>query len=75
MSAIVHDSGMPGFLAPRPQFSFDGRPEIHAPAPESYAEARAMTQKWERMLGEAWYRENANLAHQFWMMKRPWWLT
>lgn len=74
MGAIYHDSGLPSFIAPGPKFSFFDVTEIHQAAPESYEEARVRLQAWECRFGAVWYRHNANLAHQFWQLRRPWWL-
>jgi hypothetical protein len=74
MGAIWHDIKLPSFLGVPPSYSFLDISEIIAPAPESYAEARQRIQRWERKLGAAWYTHNAELAHQFYIAKRPWWL-
>jgi hypothetical protein len=75
MAAIWHQSAYPPIFHPPPMFSFRDVAEIVAPAPEDYAEARASMQAWERKMGAAWYQHNANLAHAFWEMKKPWWLS
>lgn len=74
MSAIWHQSDVPSFLCPAPQFSFFDVAEIVQPAPESYAEARAHLQAWERRLGAGWYQRNALDAKTLWESKKPWWL-
>ena len=74
MAAIWHDSGAPSFLGIPPSYSFQDVAEIHAPAPESYAESRQRMQRWEKKLGAAYYKHNAQLAYEFWQAKRPWWL-
>ena len=75
MSAIWHDHGQPSFLGIGPKFSFFDVAEIHAPAPEQYAEARARMQAWERKMGAGYFQHNAKLAWEFWQTKRPWWLV
>lgn len=58
-----------------PRFSFFDIAEIVVPAPESYAEARARLQRWERKMGAGYYQHNAELAYIFWQHKKPWWLS
>ena len=75
MTAIWHDTGAPSFFSVPPSFSFQDIAQIVAPAPTSYELYRAKLQRWERRLGAAWYVNNANLAHQFYLSKREWWLN
>lgn len=75
MSAIWHDMQTPSFLPAGPLFSFHDIAEIVQPAPDSYEEARAHLQRWERKFGAAWYQDNAKLAWKIWQRKRPWWLV
>ena len=75
MGAIWHDNKMPSFLGIPPSYSFQDIAEIVIPAPESYAEARARMQAWERKMGGAWFQHNAELAHVLWERKKPWWLS
>jgi hypothetical protein len=75
MGAIWHDSGVPGFLAPAPRFSFHELPEIHQEAPASYRAAMEELRALEMARGAGWDKHNAELAHSFYMMKRPWWLN
>lgn len=74
MSALWHDHGLPSFLAAGPLFSFHEVAEVVAPCPETYATARARLQRWERKMGAAYFKHNADLARQFWLAQRPWWL-
>jgi len=74
MTAIWHDTSVPGFFAPVPQFSFHELPEIHQEAPAAYAAAMAEMRARERAFGAAWYRHNAELAMRAWARRRPWWL-
>jgi hypothetical protein len=75
VGAIWHDAGTPSWLAAGPQFSFLDVAAIVQPAPESYEQARAELQRWERKFGAPWYRDNARRARELWLMKRPWWLV
>jgi hypothetical protein len=75
MSAIWHDSGMPGFMASAPRFSFHDLPEIVQEAPAAYKAVVEDMRIRERLLGAGWFRHNAELSYQFWLMKRPWWLA
>ena len=72
MSAIWHDSGLPSFIGAGPRFSFFDVAEIVQPAPESYIEARAKLQHWERKFGVVWYQHNARLAYFMWQRNKPW---
>ena len=72
MSTIWHDDAQPSFLGIAPRFSFFDIAEIVVHAPEQYEQARARLQAWERKLGCVFYQHNAELAYEFYRMKRPW---
>lgn len=74
MSATWHDHGMPSFFGVAPRFSFYEVAEIHQEAPAPYAAAMEEIRWRERMLGAEWFKHNAELAHQFYEMKKPWYL-
>lgn len=44
-------------------------------APAAYAEARFEMMAREYRLGAEYYRHNAEVAHSFWLLHRPWWLA
>ena len=75
MSAIWHDSGIPSFLAPPPRFSFHDLPEVVQEAPASYQAVLAEMRARDRVLGAGWLQHNAVLAHEFYQMKRDWWVS
>ena len=75
MGAIWHDHKQPSFLGIPPSYSFQDVAEIHIEAPVPYAQARARLQRWERKMGAAWFKQNADLAQRFYLAKRPWWIT
>lgn len=74
MSASWHDDDKPSFLGFAPQFSFYELPEIHQEAPTPYQAAMEEIRIREKLFGRQWFQHNAELAHQFWEMKKPWWL-
>lgn len=76
MSAIWHDNGMPSFLGIKPSFSFHELAEIHVEAPTPYQCAMEDLRIREALLGydSDWHQHNAELAHSFYEMKKPWWL-
>ena len=74
MASIWHDHGKPSFLGIPPSYSFHDLAEIVQPAPESYAEARAKMQAWERRLWAVFYQDISVRAYVLWQLKRPWWL-
>jgi hypothetical protein len=73
LSAIWRDSGQPSFLGIGPRFSFYELAEAHQEAPSPYQAAMEDMRIREQLLGGEWFRHNTDLAHQFWLMKRPWW--
>lgn len=75
MSVIVHDqSQCSGIFGIPPSYSFHDLAEITAEAPIAYEMARADMRERRLVLGESWYRRNAELAQRAWAMHRPWWL-
>lgn len=77
MSAIWHDHGQPSFLGIAPSFSFYETAQIIEPveiACPSYAVAMQEIRIREKLLGDGWFKHNAELSHIFWEMKKPWWL-
>jgi hypothetical protein len=74
VAAIWHDHGLPSFLGAGPRYSFFDVAEIVEVAPAEYEAARLQLQAWERKLGSGWYQHNAELAHAFYVRKKPWWL-
>jgi len=73
MAGMWHESSVPGFFATRPMFSFHELPEIHQEAPAAYAAAMSEIRAREMVLGAGWFRNNAEVAHEWWERKRPWW--
>lgn len=68
MAAIWHDTGVPGWLSPKPQFSFHEMAEIHIPAPENYAHAM---QEFNRKYAEV-HMIYVLQGEVVWQRKRPW---
>lgn len=67
-------SHLPGLLPERLGFSFYDPPQIIAECPIGYAAAMAEIKARDTLLGVGWLRRNAELAHEFWDRKKPWWL-
>ena len=65
---------MPSWAGGVISYSFDGSPEIHAEAPQAYEAAMEEIHLRERLLGKEWFKHNAELAHDFYEMKKPWYL-
>ena len=74
MSAIWHDHGKPSFFGFAPSFSFYELAEVHQEAPTPYAAAMREMKIREEILGQKYYQDIAELGHDFFEMKRPWWL-
>jgi hypothetical protein len=74
MAASWHDNGLPSFIGAVPSFSFYELAEAHQEAPSPYQVAMREIKIREAMLGEEWFRHNAELAHTFFKMKLPWYL-
>ena len=75
MSAIWIDSKQPSFLGIAPSFAFHELAEIHAFAPATYEVSRMELQWVDEKRGPQWNIYNAEVAHGFYIRKRPWWVT
>ncbi len=76
MSAIWHgSSGIPGFTALVPMFSFYDQAQVEQPAPISYRVAQQFRATVQFPFGPDFRWEVRTRARLVWEAKRPWWCT